>query len=652
MISFFRNIFASKIGLFFTMLFVALIAVAFASSDVSGSGAFGGVTGSGTAAKVGDSELTTAELNQSVNNAFRAEQRENTALDLTTYVEGGGFDSVLDRLINSFAISAFGNKYGITAGKRLVDAQIADIQSFQGADGQFSEENFRRALQQQGIKEKQLRDDFARNLIAEQLLPAAGYGAAVPQKLVVPYASLLLEGREGQIAVVPSSAFVEGAKPSDAALKKFYSDNSARYTIPERRTINYAIFDKSRFNDKVRPTEKEITGFYALNKTRYAASETRNLEQLILPTEAAAKALADKINAGTPMSAAAQTAGLSSAELGSVSKSDLEKSASQAVANAVFGTKSGSVSVPAQSALGWHIVKVNDIVQVTGKSLDQARPEILAELSRDKIDAALADLTVAMEDEFAAGSSLADVAKSEELKIETTPDLLANGQNPEDPEYKPLPELQRILPVAFSLEEDSDPQVVELVPGEQYAIVDVSNITGSAPPELKKIEQLVVRDYVLSEGSKKAKILADKIAKQVAGGTPLSKAIADSKAKLPRVDSVKSTRAELAQLSQQGQQVPPPLTLMFSMAEGSAKTLKAPRDQGWFVVSLNKINKGDASKREDLLTATKAQFKQVFGNEYTEQFINAMKSDVTVERNDSALATLRNQLTGRNSSAN
>lgn len=651
MISFFRRIFSSKIGLFLTLAFVGLIAFAFATADVSGSGAFGGVTGSGTAASVGDQELSTSELSQSVNNAFRAEQRQNPQLDLKSYIDDGGFESVLDRLINSFAIAAFGDKYGMTAGKRLVDAEIADIQSFQGADGQFSEENFRRALQQQGITEKQIRDDFTRNLLAEQILPAAGYGAFVPKKLVIPYASLLLETREGQIAIVPSAAFVDKTKPAEAAVKAFYSKNGERYTIPERRTLSYALFDKSRFEGRIQPTDKEIEGFYNLNKSEYAASETRNLEQVILPTEAAAKALADKIKSGNSMTEAAQSVGLSAAEIGSVSKGDLVESASQSVANAVFATEAGSVSTPAQSALGWHIVRVNGVDQIAGKTLAQARAEIVQQLTAEKTDEALAELTVRMEDEFAAGSSLSDVAKAEELKIESTPSLLANGQNPDNQNYKPIPEMQRLLPIAFSVEDDSSPQVVEIIPGQQYAILGVADIKPAAPPPLKSIEQLVMRDYVLDQGSKKAKAIADKIAKQVSGGMALSKAIVDAKVKLPAVETVKSTRAELAQMSQQNQ-VPPPLSLMFSMAEGTAKSLRAPRDQGWFIVSLDEVIEGDAGKREDLLTATSAQFKQVFGNEYTEQLINAMKQDVGVERNDSALNTLKNQLTGRSSSVN
>jgi peptidyl-prolyl cis-trans isomerase D len=407
------------------------------------------------------------------------------------------------------------------------------------------------------------------------------------------------------------------------------------------------LFEKSRFNDKIKPTEKEIAGYYNLNQARYSASETRDLDQVIVPTEAAAKALKDKITGGTSLEQAARSVGLSAAEVGSISTTDFANSASQAVANAAFAARAGAIAGPAQSALGWHIVKVKSIKQIPARTLEQVRTEIVNELTREKIEEAMAELTVRLEDEFADGATLDDIAKSEKLKVEATPALLANGQNPNDQNYRPIPEMQRILPIAFALEEDSDPQVVEIIPGQQYAAIDVSDITESAPPPLAQIEQLVTRDYMLDQGSKKAKLVADKIAKAVSSGASLSKAVADAGVKLPNPERISSTRADLARQSQQGQ-VPAPLSLMFSMAQGTAKSLAAPRDQGWFVVVLDKLNPGDASKREDLLRATRAQFKQVFGNEYTAQFINAMKADIGVERNEKTLTALKNQLLGGN----
>lgn len=645
MISFFRRIFSSKIGLFLTLGFVGLIAIAFATSDVSSNGAFGGVTGSGTVAKIGDTELTTAELNESVTNAFRGEQRENPTLDLKSYIQGGGFDAILDRLINSFSISAFGSKFNMVAGKRLIDGEIAKVQAFQGADGQFSEENYRAALQRQGISEKQLRDDIARNLVAEQLLNISGFGAFVPEKLVLPYAALLLESRQGQVAIIPSASFVDNKPPAPAAITAFYKANETRYTIPERRTISYSLFDISRFSDKIKPAEKDIVNAYNMNKARYAASETRDITQVIVPTEAAAKALAAKINGGTPITAAAQSVDLSASKLSAISKESYIRSASEAVASAAFAAKPGTIAGPAKSALGWHIVQVTNVQQTAGKTLEQVRPEIVAALTGSKIEEAMANFTASLEEEFADGSTLADVAGAEGLKIEATPSLVADGQNPDDQNYRPIPEMKAILPVAFTMEEGSDPQVVEIVPGKQYAAISVTAIKAAAPPPLKMIEQLVSRDYALDQASKKAKIAADKISKAVSSGTDLAKAIADAGVQKSQIERVNNTRAQLAQLGQQGR-VPPPLTLMFSMAQGTAKTLKAPQNQGWYIVALEKIVTGDATKQPELLTATKAQFKQVFGNEYTDQFVRAMRADVGVKKNDNVISALKNQLMG------
>jgi peptidyl-prolyl cis-trans isomerase D len=643
MIQFFRGIFQSKLGLFLSLAFVGLIAIAFASSDITQTGAFGGVTSTGTAAEIGSEELGTGELSQSVNNAFRAAQRENPGLDMKIFVQQGGFEDVLDRLINSATISAFGQKYGVVAGKRLVDSEIAKIPSFQGADGKFSNDTFQMALQQQGLRESQLRDDFVRNLIADQLLPVAGFGVSVPRKLALPYASLVLEKREGTVLIVPSAAFVQGIEPSPAAIAAFYSKNAARYAIPERRSVKYALFSKDRFNETVKASDAEIQKYFTDNKAKYAASETRALEQVIVPTEAAAKALASEVAKGKSLSAAASDVGLSAAELGDMTKAALTSQASKAVADAAFAASSGTISAPAKSPLGWHVVRVQQVKSIKAKSLADVRTEIVNIVTRDKIERAMADLTVTIEDEFANGATLSEVVAAQKLKLESSPLLLADGRDVENQSFQASPELLKVLQAAYASTADDDPQLIEIIPGQQYAVFDIADIAPSAPPPLAKISDLVSRDYILNTASVKAKAYADSLAKRISGGMAISEAVAQGKVSLPPQQRISATRAELAK---GGEKVPPPLALMFSMAQKTAKTLKAPQDQGWFVVALNTIVPGDASNRKEIVEATAQQFKQVLATEYTEQFIAAMKKDLGVKRNADAISTLKNQLAG------
>ena len=54
MFQFFRNFFKTKLGLAISLAFLGLIALAFASADVSSTGTFGGIAGGDRVAVVGD----------------------------------------------------------------------------------------------------------------------------------------------------------------------------------------------------------------------------------------------------------------------------------------------------------------------------------------------------------------------------------------------------------------------------------------------------------------------------------------------------------------------------------------------------------------------------------------------------------------------
>ena len=44
-------------------------------------------------------------------------------------------------------------------------------------------------------------------------------------------------------AFIPASPFAPTADPGDAALQTFLSQNKTKFTVPERRVIQYALFD-------------------------------------------------------------------------------------------------------------------------------------------------------------------------------------------------------------------------------------------------------------------------------------------------------------------------------------------------------------------------------------------------------------------------
>ena len=92
--------------------------------------------------------------------------------------------------------------------------------------------------------------------------------------------------------------------------------------------------------------------------------------------------------------------------------------------------------------------------------------------------------------------------------------------------------------------------------------------------------------------------------------------------------------------------MPPSLALFFSMAEGTVKKLEGPNEAGWFVVQLADIEAGQVPANDQLALATARQLGRVSGEEYVQQFVDALQDEVGVERNKTAIAAVKAQLTG------
>ncbi len=645
MITFFRRLFNSRIGAIFALIFVVMIGLAFALGDVTGSGSFGGI-GQGYAAQVGDEKISLSEVQDAVENRLRAEQKQNPTLDRARFVDSGGLDDTLEQLVNRYALAMFGGAYGVAVSEKMVNQEILKIPGAVGSDGKFNQAAFASFLQNLNLTEKMVRDDFRQNFYARQLLSTAAPGAKAPAGMALPYASLDLEKRAGEVAVISASAFIPANLASDAVLTQYYRANSVRYTVPEKRAISYAIFDASVVDGKATPSAEEIAAYYKENTAKYAATQARDISQLVFPTAASAKAASDKITGGKSISAVAQELGLSATSSSGITREALTKSASKAVADAVFATAQGGVSAPARGQLGYYVVSVSAIKNITARSLAMVSAEISTELKEQKKIELLGDLTAEIENAFEDGSTLADIAKQQGLKIETTPKLLANGQNPTNPGYKPVAEMAQIIPNAFQMDTDGTAQLIEVEQGKRFALVSVADFDEAAPAPLAEIKNIVMQQWAMSEGNKKAKTVAEAVRKAVLGGQSLSAALTAAGATGAKIETISSTRGELNRTAQQGQ-VPPPLALMFAMKKGTAKSIQAPNDRGWFVVHLNDVVRGDASADVERVDANRKELQTLLSQEYAAQLIAASKKEMGVELNKTTIKTLRDSMTGK-----
>ena len=642
MITFFRRILSSwlVLGLF------ALILVAFIITGVNlpGGGGIGSLGASSDApAQIGRSSIPTQDVAQRTQAQFDAARRDDPNLTLASFVRGGGVEQTVDQMLNIRALERFANNDGIYASKRLVDGEILNIPAFRGPTGQFDRNTFLGILSQQKLTETGVRDDIAREKVATMLAVPVSAGTRVPVGIATPYAAALLETRQGLVAAVPNSAIPAGKPATDTEIQAFYKQNVARYTALETRTIRFAHFDRAQFEGKVTPTEAEIATAYKTNAAKYAGKETRVLTQVIVPDQASANALAAKIKAGSSIQAAAKTAGSEATTLSAQDKAGYAGLSSAAIADAAFATAQAMVTVPAKSGLGWHVVRVDKINNIAGKTLADVRATLIVDLTKSKTEAALAELITKVEDAIADGSTFDDVVKAEGLSAVTTPAITATGISPADPKYQLPADLAPVVRDAFQAELDDDASVVSLTAGQSYTLYDLDRINPAAPRPIAEVSGIIKADIEAQRKSSAARAIASAIAAKANKGVPLAEAIRGAGISLPPARSILARRIDLIEAKAAA---PPTLEMLFRIGKKQARLLESSDKNGWSVVYLETMITPTANTEPGLILTTQQQMARVIGDEYGIQFANAVKVSVGAKRNPAAIAKIKRDLTG------
>ena len=640
MITFFRKFFQSKIGIGVTLAFLALIAVAFASSDVANTGMFGGVAGGDRVAVVGDKRVSTSDLQTNANNALQQARAENPTLTMEAFVEQGGLDEVLDTMVTRWALVEFAENLGLRVSDRAVNSELRAIPTFNGLDGEFDPEMFRNFLRQNSLTEARVLEDLGMGLYSRQLLLPLSYGAQLPNSFGRRYAQLVAETRSGSGAAIPASAFAPEGDPTDEQLQEYYQANRANYIRPERRVLRYVTFGIDAVGDLPAITQEQIARRYQRDAEAYAATEQRSFTQLVVPTQAAAQAVIDEVEGGVTLEASARSKGLSTVSLTELDQAALASQTSQAVAQAAFAASEGDLVGPVRGELGWYVLRVSDVNQISGQTLAEASDSIRETLAAERRRLALNELTERLEDELTDGRSLSEVADELGVEVQTTQPLTAEGTIYGTPQPAPE-ELQRVIGFAFEMSEGS-PQLAEVVPGEEFMVFEVSQVTPRAAAPLSEIEDAVTLAWRRDQGMAAARAAARRIEERVNEGSTLAEAVAAEEVALPAPEPLRLNRRQLAEEGNLSRAT----LLFFTMAEGTAKIVNLPEASTWFVLQLDEIETAELAQDDPVVANTPRQLAEAAGEEYLQQFLAAAESSMEIELNSVGIEAVRASLTG------
>lgn len=460
--------------------------------------------------KVGDVEVS----GQQVKRAFLAELRrlrdqfgpQLTAVDAQKF---GVFDQVLSQMASRALLDAAAKDMNVGISDEAVQRLITGNAAFQDQSGQFSPDRFRRVLDSNGYREVDFLNATRGDMTRQRILESVRGPVVAPELLVDTLVRYEGERRVALAFHVSAAAQPAPADPGDAVLQDYQKDHAAAYTAPETRKLTVMALRPEDVSSRITVSEDALKTHFEQHAAEYAKAEERKLSQILLKDETAAAKAAAALAEGRAPAAVAKEVGGTLTDLGWVVRDGLLS----ALGDPAFAAKKGDILAPLKTALGWHVVIVQDIHPAEGADFASARPKVEAAVKAEQTLSALYNLSTAVEDALAAGSTLEETAKLNGLSVHTVEGLNAEGKLADGAEPKGIPALADVVKAGFG----QDPQTVspmmeyEGEPG-GYFVVRTDAVTPAALKPFAEVRAAVLAAWrgekQQAEAVEKAKELA------------------------------------------------------------------------------------------------------------------------------------------------
>lgn len=355
------------------------------------------------------------QLNQEISALQQQFGRAVTFQEATAF---GVPQRVQQQLVATIGVDNEAANIGLSVGDEQVREQVLQIPQFRGLNGSFDRDAYRSALAQNGQSESEfetsIRDDAARSLL--QLAVAGG----VQTNDAYAEALLTYIGARRDFVwgfVTEDDVSIELPEPTDEALKAYYDDTPAQFTLPEAKKLTYVSLTPDMILDTVDVDDASIDELYAERKSDFSTPERRLVERLVFGDEAQAQAAFDRINAGeATFDTLVEERGLnlSDVDLGDVTREDLGDAA-----DTVFFVESNTTVGPLPSDLGPALFRINAILAERNTPEEDAKSVLREELAQDRARRVIEDLSIQFDELLAGGATLEELAAESELELGT-----------------------------------------------------------------------------------------------------------------------------------------------------------------------------------------------------------------------------------------
>jgi peptidyl-prolyl cis-trans isomerase D len=301
-------------------------------------------------------------------------------------------DQVLESMIADSLLHSHVSKLGYRVSEEAVHNEVRTIPAFQ-VEGKYSPEAARYALQSAGMTEDELEVSLRRELERRQLEQAIVVSNFLTPTETKRIEALQGEQREVRFISLPPEKFAPKAVVDDAAIEAYYKKNQAKFMTTESVHLAYAELRVDQAASQIVVTDKDVQDYYEKNKSTFVQPERRQVRHILIETgkdDAAALKKANEVLAEARSGKDfAELAKKYSQDVGSAQNGgDLGWGTKGSLAldpafdEAEFSMKAGEIRGPVKTKYGYHIIKLEAIEPAHVRTIEEARPEIEAEVRK------------------------------------------------------------------------------------------------------------------------------------------------------------------------------------------------------------------------------------------------------------------------------
>jgi peptidyl-prolyl cis-trans isomerase D len=464
-------------------------------------------------ASIGGSNITTTDLQRTVQMRFRNSPQMNEA-KMIPMVAG----SLLDEMVLQRALTSQAKKMGIEVSDAELGQTLQSIPWLMQNGSFIGIDRYQDVIYQQtGMSVAEFEAQLRSKLLQDKIRGVVTDGVEVPPQEVLEEFQHNNAKAKIEYVLFDPSQFTKAVRVSPEALEAFFKRVADRYKLPEQRKVRYVLIDPDHVRGQVKVTDEEARQYYTQHLSDYRISDRVKVAHILFktagkaPAEAAtiektARDVLNQIKGGTNFADLAKkysedTSASDGGEIGWVVRGQTVKE----FEDTAFSMKPGQVSDLVKTVYGIHILKLEDKQTAHLQSFGEVKGSILAELEKQRVADAQEKLADDLESQLRLKpDAFEDVVRKAGLEPQMSP-VFRYGQAVAD-----LGSGDTFENLAFQLHKGEVGTPISVPKGQ--AIIQLADIVPEHVPTLEEVRARVEEDY----RAEQSKVLAEDKAKQFA----------------------------------------------------------------------------------------------------------------------------------------